>query len=164
LLDEPFGALDVPLRRRILPYLLRTREAYDLQSLFVSHDATEVQALCDVVAVLDRGRVRALGPPADVFRGRDGLSRGFENVLGGRVVLVSGGTAQVEIAAGVGVQVPAAGLRPGERAVFAIGADEILVSNAPLAGISARNLVPARIERIEALGEDVALRTVLGGG
>ena len=164
LLDEPFGALDVPLRRRILPYLLRAREVYDLPALVVSHDATEVQALCDAVLVLDRGRARGLGRPADVLSGHDAPSRGFENVLAGRVVEISGGTAQVEVAAGVLVQVPAAGLRRGERAVLAIGADEILVSNAPLAGISARNLVPARIEGIEARGEDVALRTLLGSG
>jgi molybdate transport system ATP-binding protein len=164
LLDEPFGALDLPLRRRILPYLLRTRDAYDLPTLFVSHDPTDVQALCDVVAVIDHGRVCALGRPSEVLHGHGMPARGYENVLDGRVVEVTGGTARVEVAAGVHVQVPAAGLRPGERAVIALGADEILVSIAPLTGISARNIVSARIAEIEARGEDVTLNTVLGNG
>jgi len=44
------------------------------------------------------------------------------------------------------VQVPALGLETGGRAVFVIGADEILVALAAPAGISARNVLPARVE------------------
>jgi molybdate transport system ATP-binding protein len=157
-LDEPFGSLDLPLRRRVLPYLLRALDAYDLTTLFVSHDATEVQALCDVVAVLDRGRVRAVGDPADVLPLSGVAVRGLDNVLAGAVVDVSGGTARVEVAPGVLVQVPAEGLRAGERAVFALGADEILVSSAPITGISARNRIEGRIDAIETRGEDALAR------
>ena len=160
-LDEPFGSLDLPLRRRVLPYLLRAREAYDLTTLFVSHDATEVQALCDVVTVLERGRVRAVGPPAEVLPLSGARVQELDNVLAGTVVDVALGTARVEVAPGILVQVPAAGLRPGERAVFALGADEILVSTAPIAGISARNLLPAVIDGLETRGEDVLARTSL---
>jgi len=157
-LDEPFGSLDLPLRRRVLPYLLRALAAYDVTTLFVSHDATEVQALCDVVAVLDRGRVRAVGSPAEVLPLSGVAVRGLDNVLAGLVADVSGGTARVEIATGVLVQVPAEGLRAGERAVFALGADEILVSSAPITGISARNRIEARIDGIETRGEDALAR------
>jgi molybdate transport system ATP-binding protein len=163
LLDEPFGSLDVPLRRRVLPYLLRAREAYPVATLFVSHDATEVQALCDVVVVLDRGRVRAIGPPADVLPASGAAVRGLDNVLSGPVVDLVGGTARVEIAPGVAVQVPAVGLALGERAVFALGADEILVSIAPISGISARNLLEATIDGIETRGEDALARASFSG-
>ena len=164
LLDEPFGSLDLPLRRRVLPYLLAAREAYDLATLFVSHDATEVQALCDVVAVLERGRVRAIGPPAEILASAPAAVRGLDNVLSGSVVDLSGGTARVAIAPDVAVQVPAEGLRLGERAVFALGADEILVSVAPLEGISARNRIAATIEGIETRGEDALARASLSAG
>jgi molybdate transport system ATP-binding protein len=163
LLDEPFGSLDLPLRRRVLPYLLAAREAYDLATLFVSHDATEIQALCDVVAVLDRGRVRAIGPPAEILASSNAAVRGLDNVLAGSVVDLQGGTARVAIAPDVAVQVPAEGLRLGERAVFALGADEILVSVAPLEGISARNRIAATIEGIETRGEDALARASLSG-
>jgi molybdate transport system ATP-binding protein len=162
LLDEPFGALDLPLRRRILPYLLRARDAYGLPTLFVSHDPTEVLALCDVVAVLERGRVRAVGRPEEVLHGPGMPMRGSENVLSGDVVDLAGGTARVEVAPGVVVLVPASGLARGDRAVFALGADEILVSNAPIAGLSARNLLAARIDRVQEQGNDVLLEVAVG--
>jgi molybdate transport system ATP-binding protein len=161
LLDEPFGSLDLPLRRRVLPYLLAAREAYEVATLFVSHDATEIQALCDVVAVLERGRVQAIGPPAEILSSSRAAVRGLENVLSGSVVDLAGGTARVAIAPDVAVQVPAEGLRLGERAVFALGADEILVSVAPLEGISARNRIAATIESIETRGEDALARASL---
>lgn len=151
LLDEPLGSLDLALRRRILPYLIRVREEFALPTIFVSHDATEVQALCDEVVVLEAGSVRAKGPPEDVLRGRDVHSgeRSFENVLAGTVADLRGGTARVALDAGGDVQVPGAGLATGDRVLFSIGADEILIALDRPTRISARNVLPLRIERVE---------------
>jgi molybdate transport system ATP-binding protein len=160
LLDEPLGSLDLPLRRRILPYLIRVRAAFDLPMLVVSHDATEIQALCEEVVVLDRGRVAAIGPPERVLRDR--AASGFENVLTGIVLEVVAGTARVGIAPGIEVQVPAGGLRERDRAVFSLGADEILVSLAPLSGISARNRLPGVIEELAEVGGTLFARAVVG--
>lgn len=152
LLDEPLGSLDLALRRRILPYLIRVREEFALPTIFVSHDATEVQALCDEVVVLEAGSVRAKGPPQDVLRGiRDvhAGERSFENVLAGTVSAVHGGTARVALDAGGDVQVPGAGLDVGDRALFSIGADEILIALDRPTRISARNVLPLLVERVE---------------
>src|SRR5262245_8770992 len=46
LLDEPLGGLDRPLRRRILPYLLRVEREFGVPSILVSHDPAEVRLLC----------------------------------------------------------------------------------------------------------------------
>ena len=162
LLDEPLGALDLPLRRRILPYLIRVRETFDVPMLFVSHDATEVQALCDEVAVVSSGRVVAVGKPSAILGRAMRGTRGFENVLRGTVLETSAGTARVEIAAGVDVIVPGSGLAAGRSALFSLGEDEILVSKAPIAGISARNILPARVETVSIDGDDALLETVLG--
>ena len=63
LLDEPLAAVDVPLRRRILPYLQRVRDDLKIPILFVSHDREEVDELADAVVHLDAGRVvRTLHP------------------------------------------------------------------------------------------------------
>jgi ABC-type molybdate transport system ATPase subunit len=67
LLDEPLTGLDAPLRRRMLDLLLAVRHEFELPFLFVSHEREEVIALCDEVAVLDRGSVIALGTPAAVL-------------------------------------------------------------------------------------------------
>jgi len=151
LLDEPLGSLDLPLRRRILPYLIRVREQVGLPTVFVSHDATEVQALCDEVAVLDAGRVRAQGPPNEVLRQVRMGERAFENVLSGKVDAIQSGTALVQLDHGGTARIPAAGVALGERAVFAIGSDEILIALDAPTRISARNVLPARIELLEAV-------------
>jgi molybdate transport system ATP-binding protein len=67
LLDEPLAAVDVPLRRRILPYLQRVRDELALPIVYVSHDRDEVQQLADQVLVIDAGRVVAVGAPAVVM-------------------------------------------------------------------------------------------------
>jgi molybdate transport system ATP-binding protein len=57
LLDEPLAAVDVPLRRRILPYLQRVRDELTVPIIYVSHDREEVDELADVVVNIDAGRV-----------------------------------------------------------------------------------------------------------
>lgn len=149
LLDEPLGSLDVPLRRRILPYLIRVRDEFDLPTVFVSHDATEVQALCDEVVVLEAGRVRAQGAPSEVLRYARAGERAFENVVPGSVSAVTDGTAVVALDAGGEARVPSPGLKVGARVLFAIGSDEILVALDQPTRISARNVLPAVVKRVE---------------
>jgi molybdate transport system ATP-binding protein len=60
LLDEPLAAVDVPLRRRILPYLRRVRDELKIPIVYVSHDREEVDALADTVVSLENGRVVAV--------------------------------------------------------------------------------------------------------
>jgi molybdate transport system ATP-binding protein len=57
LLDEPLAAVDVPLRRRILPYLQRVRDELVVPIIYVSHDREEVEALADVVVMVEGGQV-----------------------------------------------------------------------------------------------------------
>ena len=57
LLDEPLAAVDVPLRRRILPYLQRVRDELTVPIIYVSHDREEVDELADVVVNVEAGRV-----------------------------------------------------------------------------------------------------------
>ena len=57
LLDEPLAAVDVPLRRRILPYLVRVRDELKIPILYVSHDREEVDALADALIRIEAGRI-----------------------------------------------------------------------------------------------------------
>ena len=63
LLDEPLASLDTALKQRIIPYLVRLRDEFQIPTLYVTHDAEEVRALCGEVLVLDRGNVVARGKP-----------------------------------------------------------------------------------------------------
>ncbi len=69
-MDEPFSALDAPLRRRLQDELLGILAARRMSVLFVTHDLTEAAYLGDRVLVLRGGRVArdegiALGRPRD---------------------------------------------------------------------------------------------------
>jgi molybdate transport system ATP-binding protein len=57
LLDEPLAAVDVPLRRRILPYLRRVRDELTVPIIYVSHDREEIAELADVVVNVEGGQV-----------------------------------------------------------------------------------------------------------
>lgn len=67
LLDEPLASLDQPLRQRVLPFLKRVRDEFALPMLLITHDPTEVQALCDEVVVLREGRLVAQGGVGEVL-------------------------------------------------------------------------------------------------
>jgi molybdate transport system ATP-binding protein len=56
LLDEPLASLDSGLKSRIIPYLARIRDEFRLPMLYVTHDWSEVQALCKEVLILEQGR------------------------------------------------------------------------------------------------------------
>ena len=57
LLDEPLAAVDVELRRRIIPYLVRVRDELGIPIVYVTHDRSEVERLAEEVVVLNRGVV-----------------------------------------------------------------------------------------------------------
>ncbi|MBU6409343.1 MAG: ATP-binding cassette domain-containing protein [Verrucomicrobia bacterium] len=67
LLDEPFSALDQPLREKAVALLQRVRAEFGVPMIFVSHLADEVATLCDEVVVLERGRCAGRGRPTEIF-------------------------------------------------------------------------------------------------
>ncbi|HRA63436.1 MAG TPA: molybdenum ABC transporter ATP-binding protein [Burkholderiaceae bacterium] len=63
LLDEPLASLDHARKQEILPWLERLRDELRTPMLYVTHSADELARLADHLVVLDRGRVKAQGPP-----------------------------------------------------------------------------------------------------
>ena len=164
LFDEPLASLDLPLRRRILPYLIRAGEEFGLPILHVSHDPTEITVLCDEVALLERGRITAQGRPADVFASiwrAERLDGAPENVLRGTVSTSAGDVARVALTPDIALDVSAAGLAPGARVVLGLAADEILVAIRRPQGISARNVLPATVVALDDSRPGVVLRARL---
>jgi ABC-type sulfate/molybdate transport systems ATPase subunit len=57
LLDEPFAAVDVGLRKRLREELRRIQQTVGTPMLLVTHDLDEVRQIADHVIVMDAGRV-----------------------------------------------------------------------------------------------------------
>ncbi|HXT50614.1 MAG TPA: ATP-binding cassette domain-containing protein [Thermoanaerobaculia bacterium] len=73
LLDEPLSGLDSALRERVLEHLRMVRDELGVPMLYVSHDLTELAALCTQLLVIERGRVVAHGPAAELLVPRPGF-------------------------------------------------------------------------------------------
>ncbi len=68
LLDEPLSNLDARLRLEARTFLKELQRDVGLTTIYVTHDQAEALALADRLAVMDRGRIRQLGTPGEVFR------------------------------------------------------------------------------------------------
>jgi molybdate transport system ATP-binding protein len=67
LMDEPLAALDAPLKHRILTYLDRAVRQWNIPTLFVSHDQSDVRRFADSVVVIELGKLIASGPTASTL-------------------------------------------------------------------------------------------------
>ena len=67
LLDEPFTALDAPVRARLTRELRALQREQSLSTVLVTHDPEEAALLADELLVIDRGKVLQQGPVADVL-------------------------------------------------------------------------------------------------
>ena len=67
LLDEPFSALDAPLRRDLGQLLREVQRELRLPTVLVTHDAAEATALADTVVVYAGGCVIRQGPAREVL-------------------------------------------------------------------------------------------------
>jgi molybdate transport system permease protein len=66
-LDEPFSALDVPVRQELRRELRRLQRETGLATLLVTHDPEEAAFLSDEVIVISEGRVLQSGSSRQVF-------------------------------------------------------------------------------------------------
>jgi spermidine/putrescine transport system ATP-binding protein len=67
LLDEPLGALDLTLRRRMQIELKRIQTEVGITFVHVTHDQEEAMTMADTVAVMNAGRIEQLGSPAELY-------------------------------------------------------------------------------------------------
>jgi molybdate transport system ATP-binding protein len=67
LLDEPLAAVDLDLRRRILPYIERVRDELAVPILYVTHDRDEARRIGDRVVMMERGTVVRAGATSEVL-------------------------------------------------------------------------------------------------
>ena len=68
LLDEPTTGLDPRSKIDVQTFVRELRDEHDATILLTTHDMDEAEALCDRVAIIDQGRIVALGDVQDLKR------------------------------------------------------------------------------------------------
>lgn len=71
LLDEPTASLDPVAARQVRDIVAGLGARKERTVVLCTHDLTEAQRLCDRVAILEHGRLSALGAPMDLARAWD---------------------------------------------------------------------------------------------
>lgn len=169
LLDEPLASLDVGLRRKVLPFLHRVRAQFDVPMFLVSHNPVEVQALCDDLIVLRDGQIIARGAPRHVLTQPDVFPmaehEGFENVLPARILESQAETSVLTLhdqEPNPVLLAPRSHQPVGSHVLVSIAANEIILATNEPRGLSARNILPARVASISKLGSSCLVHARLG--
>src|SRR5579863_719826 len=158
LLDEPLASLDVSTKARIIDDLREWNRLHRVPVLYVTHSREEVFALGEHVIVLDAGRIVAQGTPHEVMMApwQETVAQlaGVENVFDAVVEAVrpERGTMTCRIDGDGGAFVLETPLvRGGVGASFRVGirAGDILLATSAPVGLSARNIIPGRIQSLD---------------
>jgi molybdate transport system ATP-binding protein len=66
LLDEPFSALDSPLRAEMQDFLKIIKQEFNIPVILVTHDLSEAYSLADRLIIYSQGRISQVGSPGEV--------------------------------------------------------------------------------------------------
>jgi putative spermidine/putrescine transport system ATP-binding protein len=67
LLDEPLSNLDAKLRDEMRYEIREIQQRLGITTVFVTHDQVEALTMCDVVGVMQQGRLAQIGTPEDIY-------------------------------------------------------------------------------------------------
>ncbi len=132
LLDEPFSALDAPVREALRENLRGIVAASNIPVVMVTHDLAEARALADRLVVLVDGKVLAEGPVGDVLATPPTADTarllGWRNIIPAVMGPGGDGAAEAELRGGQRVRVPGASGNVG-AVQLALHADLIALDN-----------------------------------
>jgi len=156
LLDEPLAALDRPTKSSLVSDLRKWNQHHRIPILFVTHHGEEVFALGDEVIVLDTGRIVAQGRPHEVMRAPRletvAQLAGFENIFDATVQALHEDRGTMTCRLGkdaVELETPLVRAEVGSRLRVGVRAGDLLLATEHPRGLSARNILPGTIRRLE---------------
>ena len=155
LLDEPFAAVDRPVRRRLQDEIDGLRRTLDLPLILVTHDFDDVVRLASHLLILDRGRRVASGPleqlasVPDLTWLRDAV--GLGSVFDAVVASTHPDRGLAELAFEGGSLLAAdRSLAAGARVRLRIPAREVILSTGEPAGLSLHNALAGTVSALHA--------------
>ncbi|MEX1252876.1 MAG: ABC transporter ATP-binding protein [Dehalococcoidia bacterium] len=165
LLDEPFSALDQPTREALVDELATVLRETGITSVFVTHDRDEAARLAHRVAVLAGGRLRQVGPAAEVFAAPADETVaayvGVETVAPGRVIESSEGLVALQVG-DARVEAASNSFTASEALVCLRPEDVVLSPGHGIVADSARNHLRGVVRRVTPAGGEVRVEVDCG--
>ena len=158
LMDEPLAALDTALKDRIIPYLHHVKEVFEIPILYITHVFSEAMALADEAFLIADGEIRASGEPHRLLTAPSAMPiaqmTGVENIL--FLPVTDSNKARGLTALEIGSQslmIPYIDVEVGEVVPVAIRAEDIIISLDPDISVSARNILPGKVQYLDVKSE-----------
>jgi molybdate transport system permease protein len=175
LLDEPFSALDAPVRAELRRELRRLQRDVNLSTILVTHDPEEAAMLADEIMVVSDGQVLQSGSCRDVYQrpasakvGRLlGIDNLFEGEGGADGALVVGGHRGPGVPVGGVLVGLATGLSAGTRLLWHVPPEAVRVRQGPSSSDTQGSNVDfgqGRVTDIVDLGRSVEVVVLLSSG
>lgn len=170
LMDEPFASLDVARRRKAMGLVEMTRDLFGIPIVMVSHQIDEVMRLAGQVVVIERGKVKEVGAPEEIFASARPENPSERFGVGSSLACTASeydsryGLTRLHHEAG---EIFAAGeiAAPGQPARVFIKAVDVALARKPPLATSIRMVLAGRIARVAGGQGPLALATVeLRGG
>jgi molybdate transport system ATP-binding protein len=165
-MDEPLSSVDAGRRREIATYIERVPQEFGVPILYVTHDIDEVIRLADRILLLSRGTVAAFGGIKEILGRSDlwPLTGRFEasSILEAVVVAHEGGMTELSID-GQKLRMPQTTAREGRTVRLRVHARDVAIATQRPTHLSIRNVLSARVNRIE-VDETVYAELMLGIG
>ncbi len=168
LLDEPFSALDAPLRIQLRRNMRELQRRIAATTIIVTHDPEEAMLLADEIMLMDAGRVLQAGPTGQVAA--NPVSARAASLLG--LDLLDGMIAEdgrMAIGGGICLPVPGRSLAAGQRVVWSLRREfvRLFSMDGDLANTcdadDLRTTYPGTVEDTHAVAGGIAATVRLGG-
>jgi len=150
LLDEPLGALDLKLRKRLQVELKEIQRDVGITFVYVTHDQEEALTMSDRIAVMNEGVVEQIAGAEEVYeRPASSFVAGFigvSNLLPGEVVAANGQGRSVKLDGGALVPLAEdSELGPGERCQAIVRPEKLVVNAAENGGAGVRGVLESSV-------------------
>ncbi len=149
IMDEPLASLDDPLKGRILAYLERVIEEWNIPTIFVTHSQAEVRRAADWVVVVEKGHVVCVGPPNQALTQLGPLtwtnSTGPANLLRIERIASKEDHLIADIGGGQSVFLPIAECPASTPSFVQFRPADVILSLGDVAGLSVRNHLHGRV-------------------
>lgn len=164
LLDEPLSALDRKLREDMQVELRQIQQRVGITTLFVTHDQEEALALADRIVVMDQGRIRQIGGPAEIYdQPADSFVANFigrSNFFSGQCVRRDGDIYHCELGGRATVRIVAGGADLNGRISFLVRPERLGLLRAG-EDPGRMNALSGTIEHVTYLGAHRQIRIAL---